>query len=243
MRRRLLRLSLAAYLAALHLLIAVLIVKTNFLLLAGKTLGWIPPEEWNEGLYEKILDQAERDRTVGSGAIVLIGDSIIEQLDARLVSAAAINFGAGGDTTRTLLRRLPTMRSIDSADAVVLGIGVNDFKYRDVPEILVDYERVLRRLGPSRPLVMVSVLPVNERAAEIRGRPYLRNDRIARLNLALRDLCDARVSCRFADVWPAMMNEAEGGLRHALHGSDGWHLSPEGNRMLAQIITTALTPQ
>jgi lysophospholipase L1-like esterase len=235
-RRRL----LLIYLAALHAVLAALVVKTNFLLLAGKTLGWLPAENAAEPLVPQILDHAQRDRSVPPGATLLLGDSIIAGLDQRLVAPGAVNFGAGGDTIRTLRVRLLALRSIDAAAVAVLGVGINDLKYRSAPEIVADYEGLLRALPPALPLIIVSVLPINERMSEVRRRRYLRNEYIRPINAGMKRLCDQRPGCRFLDVWPTMAEATEGGLRASLHGPDGLHLSAAGNKVLSGLIAAAL---
>jgi lysophospholipase L1-like esterase len=229
-----LRLALTAYIVLLHLVLLVLVFKTDFLLLAGKTLGLIPPEEWNQELVSRILEQAEADRSVPPGSVILIGDSMIARLDAREVAADAVNFGIGGDTTRTLYARLPTIRSLDMSRAAIIEVGANDLKYRPLDRIAEDYGRVLAMLPSAIPILAVSVLPVDEAGSAPRRRSYLRNDRIAELNLKLKHSCEARARCQFLDASPSM---TEAGI----YGGDGWHLSSAGSLVLAHLMRNALT--
>lgn len=231
--RAALRFAAGAYLVFLHAALLVLVFKTNFLLLAGETLGVIPPQEWNQDFVARVLEQAETDMTVPPGQVVLVGDSIMAQMDARLLGSDAVNFGIPGDTTHTLFARLPVIRSLQAARAVVLEVGVNDLKFRPVDRIARDYEAVLARLPVSPPVLAVSVLPVDEHGPAARQRPYLRNERIAALNSEVRRACAARARCRFVDAWPAMADSP-------VHAADGWHLSAEGNRVLADLIRAAL---
>lgn len=234
-------LALGAYLLLLHAVLFVLVVKTNFLLLTGKTLGFVPPEEWNPELIARVLEQAREDRIIEdtiaqytatpSARIILLGDSIIAQLDTLIPET--INFGVGGDTTHTLLARLPMLRSVSRGRAVVIGVGVNDLKYRPIEQIARDYQSVLAGLPPMLPVVAVSVLPVDENGPAARQRPYLRNERLRALNAALQRACAARPGCGFLDVWPAL-------ARAGVYGDDGWHLSPEGNQILARALRDAL---
>ena len=189
-------------------------------------------------MLRSIIEDADRDRSIRPGAVLLIGDSIIGQLDARLIARNAFNFGVGGSTTRTLLARLRVLRSTDSAAAIVLGVG--DLRFRQVSEILPDYADVVNALPASPPLIVVSVLPVDEQIDNIRQRRYLRNDAIRALNVGIKRLCDQRPGCRFLDVTPVMANPGNGGLRAPLHGGDGWHLSPQGSAVLGDFIATAL---
>jgi lysophospholipase L1-like esterase len=235
-RRRLLLWGAGAgYVLALHVLLLVLLLKTNFLLLAGKTLGWIPPEEWNLPLYAAILAQAEADAGVPDGAVILLGDSIMAQLDPQDIADGAVNFGLGGDTTGTLYRRLAVLRSVARSQAVVVGVGVNDLKYRKVEQIVRDYRQVLARLAAVTRVFVVSVLPVDAAGQAARKRPYLRNQTIEALNRGLRMLCLQQRNCRFLDAGPAIAASASD-----VYGSDGWHLSVSGRHVLADFLRDSL---
>ena len=80
------------------------------------------------------MDQAERDRGVPDRSVLLLGDSIIAQLDPISIGPQIVNFGLAGDTTRTMLRRLPTLRALDRAQGAVIGVGINDLRYRGPAE-------------------------------------------------------------------------------------------------------------
>ena len=226
-------LACSAYIVLLHAVLLVLVVKTNFLLLAGKTLGFLPPEEWNTELATRLLEQAGEDKTVPPGQVVLLGDSIIAQLDARQITQDTVNFGIGGDTTRTLHVRLPVLRSVPRGRAAVIGVGVNDLKYRPVEQIARDYQTMLDQLPPMLPVLAVSVLPVDENGPAARQRPYLRNAHARALNAEIKRLCAARAGCGFLDAWPVLAQDA-------VHAGDGWHLSAKGNLLLARAIRDAL---
>lgn len=228
------RLALFTYLVILHAVLLVLVFKTDFLLLAGKTLGFIPPEEFNGELEAIILKQAEQDLAVPAGQVVLVGDSHIARLDGKL-GAGVVNFGIGGDTTRTLSARLPTIRSIQHSRAVVVEVGVNDLKYRAVDQIIMDYAALFGRLPQSAPVLVLSVPPVDPNGSAARHRPYLRNDRIAALNIGIRRVCAAHPQCRFLDAGPALAGQPA-------WSADGWHLSDAGNQVLADLIRGALPP-
>jgi lysophospholipase L1-like esterase len=227
--KRPLWLLVLGYMLALHVVIGVLVWKTNFLLLAGKTIGLLPPEEWSLPLYARILDQARRDETVRPGGVALLGDSLMEQLDAGLIAADAVNFGHGGSTTRTLAVEMPVLRSLEQSRGVVLEIGVNDLKYRPIDAIAHDYALVLDQLATAPWLLAISVLPVDPNGDAARQRSYLRNDTIAALNNKLRAVCQARPDCRFVDVSVSVS-------RGDAYGPDGWHLSAAGNHALASMI-------
>jgi lysophospholipase L1-like esterase len=233
---------LGLYLFGLHALVLVLVVKTNFLMLAGKTLGWIPPEEWvTDDITKHLLVSARRDHSATGTTVVLMGDSMIEQLDAHLIAPDAVNLGISGNTVRNLLWQLPIFRSIEQTPAIVLEIGTNDLKYRPVTAIQQDYTDLLRQLPTAPHIIVIGVLPVNEDMPAPRQRPYLRNIKIRMLNAQLEQICRARMNCHFLDVWPSMTSERDGGLRKIFAASDGWHLSPAGREALAFLIRTELS--
>jgi lysophospholipase L1-like esterase len=232
--------AVLVYVALLHVVVGVALLKTNVLLLAGRKLGIVPGQEMTAEFVAVIVEQARRDASVTGAATVLIGDSLAEALDATRIAGDAVNYGIGGDTVRTLLYRLPVLRSVERARAVVVNIGVNDLSRRTVATIGADYQTLLSRLPSSAPVVAISVLPVDETVGEIRRHAYLRNANMRSLNAAIRPICEKRPNCRFLDVWPALADGASGGLRPYLHNGDGLHLSPAGNRALEGLIRAEL---
>lgn len=235
---------LLLYMISLHVLIGTLLLKTNFFYLAGKTLGWVSPEvssEWTLPLLSLALADAKRDRQVPSGSILLVGDSLIKQVDARQIDDNAFNFGIGGDTTRTLKARLPVLRSAEQASVVVMGIGINDLKYRQATEVLKDYVEVLDTL-PNRPsLILLSLLPVNESSRVIQQLPNLRNSEIRSLNSEIKRICDSRAKCQFLDVTATFANPQNSTLRTVFDRGDGLHLSTHGSQTLGELIASAVS--
>lgn len=238
-RRRFVRRAALAYVALLHVLVAVLVAKTDVLARAGRRLGLVPPEERTAALVVSVVEQARRDLTADGGALVLLGDSLATQLEASRIAADAVNYGIGGDTVRTLLWRLPLLRSVERARLAVVLVGVNDLKFRPVPAVAADYRALLAAFPPAVDLVVVPPLPVDERVVSTRHSPGLRNADLRALNAALRPLCEARPRCRFADAWPVFWDGAAGGMRADLHDGDGLHLSAAGSRALEALVRSA----
>lgn len=233
--------ALAAYLLGLHLVVIIALTRTNFLPLAYKSLGyWQAPPEWEDFPIQAVLEHAERDQRVPNGAIVLLGDSIMGGVPAESVGPNAVNFGLGGDTTYLLLRRLPMLRSIERAGAVVIEVGVNDLKYRAPAEAAAFYGDILRRIPASTPVLALSVLPVDETKPVIARRSDLRNANIAALNDAIRAACHHRPNCRYLDLWPLAWDASRGAPRSEWFGPDGWHLSAAGGERMAAWIRNTL---
>ncbi|HYI84076.1 MAG TPA: GDSL-type esterase/lipase family protein, partial [Acetobacteraceae bacterium] len=238
-RYRLVRRAAVIYVVLLHVLVGVLVVKTDFLPRVGKRLGLVPPderEEWFARLALPVVEQMRQDQAVAGSALIVLGDSIAEQIDATRLAGDAVNYGIPGDTTRTLLWRLPSLGSVERARAIVVNVGANDLRYRPVPAVAADYGALLTRLPPSAALVAISPLPVDQTVAGVGRSRHLRNATLRSLNAALRPMCEARPNCRFLDAWPVFSDGAAGGLRPFLHIGDGQHLSPAGSRALEALI-------
>lgn len=232
---------LAAYLVGLHLVVAVALTRTNFLPLVYKSLGyWQPPPEWEDFPIQTVLDQATLDRRVPDHAVILLGDSIMAGVPAGSVGPNAVNFGLGGDTTQVLLRRLPMLRSLDRASAVVIEVGVNDLKYRTPAEAARLYGDILRHIPAATPVVALSVLPVDETKPAITRRADLRNAAITALNGAIRTICERRPHCRYLDLWPVVWDASRGVPQADFFGPDGWHLSAAGGERIGAWIRNTL---
>lgn len=230
-----------AYLLVLHLTVAVLVTRTNFIPLAYKTLGyWVAVEEYADISVRTLLDQANQAARIGPGSIMLLGDSIMAGVDAGSVGPGAANFGLGGDTTHLLRRRLATLPPIASSRAAVVLVGVNDLKFRSLDEIAANYAELLAALPEAARVVAVSVLPLDETTAVVSRRGDLRNAKVTALNAAIQAVCAARANCRYLDAWPAFYDTQTRRLRADYHRGDGWHLNDAGGRLLGGLIRIAL---
>jgi lysophospholipase L1-like esterase len=227
------------YIVVLHLVILVLIFKTNFLTVAGKTLGLVPTEEWNLSVLDQVLATAERSRKAPNGSVVLLGDSLIVNLGEPKWPVPALNAGLGGDTTRTLARRLATLQAIDHAHAWVVGVGVNDLKYRTPSTIAIEYEALLDRFPLDRPLFILGIFPVLDSGTAARSRRYLRNAAIEELNKAIRQQCERRIACQYLDT-ASIMKKTNGELDPANFQEDGWHLSQWGANNVHSVLAKLL---
>jgi lysophospholipase L1-like esterase len=230
------------YVIFVHAILIILVLKTDFLLLAGKTFGWIPPEEWTIPLLLRTLEQAEQDLDVPTGAVILLGDSIIARLNPRLITSDTVNFGIGGETTRTLYAHLSVLRSLTRSETVVIGVGVNDLKYRRPDQIAHDYGALLDRLARRPTVIVLAVLPIEEGGEAARSRSYLRNEPIGVLNRLLGRECKKHANCRVLDAWPVLTAAHGSTPRADLYDSDEWHLSEEGSNLLAAAIRRSLQP-
>lgn len=229
---------LVVYGLAVHVLLYVSVWKTNFIFLAQKTLGLAPPEEHELPLYRAMLAWSERDRSVPDGAVLVLGDSMLQNLDPAQLGPDVRSFALGGSTVHTLGEGLSAIRSLERARVIVLGIGVNDLRYRSPAAIAADYAALLARLPVGTPVITVPILPVDESNPAVQEQRFLSNTRLAALEAALKPVSDARPATRRLDA--ATFADPDGTLRRALHAGDGWHLSAAGAAELRRLIQAEL---
>ena len=184
--------------------------------------------------HARLALQRVADRTVPEGAVVLIGDSIIEQLDATAVAPGALNFGIGGDTSRGLLNRVGGYTSLAKARAVFLEIGINDILLATGQDVVANDRLILAALPKQARLYLIGILPIDEAAVVANSGILASNAEIARINAAAAELCRERGNCIPLRPFGA------GPLRADYHTGDGVHLSEAGNRVFAAALKAAL---
>ena len=182
----------------------------------------------------KLSRQMAAEKAAAPGAIVFLGDSIIEGLDVAAVAPNALNFGIAGEGSRDLLRRLPRYSSLATAHAIFLEIGVNDLLHATGEDIVANYALILAALLPAPKLYLVGILPIDDRAYLAAYGSSASNAEIARLNAAIRALCRERRNCIVLAPFPA------DGLPAAYHVGDGLHLNQAGYAALAAALRAAL---
>ncbi|MCX6865802.1 MAG: GDSL-type esterase/lipase family protein [Verrucomicrobia bacterium] len=225
---------LTAYLIALHLLLGLLLWKSDFLprvmdRLAGNTHS----EELTKHFRYMRAYHSRSAAIVPEGSVFFIGDSIIQGLCVDAVIQPAVNYGIGGDTTMGVLERMGDY-AFGRASAVVLSIGGNDLKYRDPEAVVANMEKIIARIDPHIP-VIVSAVPLADEdlCASLRDL----NATITRLNSLLQQLTVNSPRLSFVDHSNLTQN---GQLRRNLHIGDGMHPNNEGNRILAANLRMAI---
>jgi lysophospholipase L1-like esterase len=217
-----------AYVACIHLLLAVVLVESDFLSRAKKAFGPATggQPEITEHFHRMLLYHSRMDGNVPDGAVVFIGDSLTQGLCVSAVIPLAVNYGIGSDTTAGVLERLATYRSVRRASAVVVAVGVNDMKFRSNEGILRNYAAIAARIPENVPVVFSALLPLNEtkRGKLKSGYP----DRIRALNAGLEAFCNRSKRLFFLDVGPVLADGA-GDLASEFDDGDGVHLNAKGN--------------
>jgi len=223
-----------AYLVLLHLGLAYL-----FLSPEGRArVYWrFPPSNHETPLWrETVAAHARLDATLSPGSAVFIGDSGVQSLNVGAVAPHSVNYGIGSDTIAGVRHRLPRYRSLPAARAIVLLIGSNDLAMRPVEAVAADYAGLVASLPAAPRLVLVAVLPIDERSVAAGRRS---NQAITELNRTIEGICAKRPSCDMVDAGP-MLRDAAGQLRPDLHIGDGLHLNAAGYRILIAGLAAAL---
>ena len=164
------------------------------------------------------------DKNTQSDSIIFVGDSLIQGLAVSAVHNNSVNFGIGNDTTVGVLSRLKQYSSILNSKAVVISVGINDLKYRSNTEILKNYKEILEIIPDNIPVLINSILPVNEIISN--NKAY--NSRLLDLNKQLKNLCSQNDRLYFLDMTKFLIN-SDGNLSGQYHVGDGVHLNRKGN--------------
>ncbi len=222
---------LIGYVFFVHLFLLLVLIESDFTTRVGYRVGLIRPPEITEHFEQMIRYHKRMDPNIPDGAVIFIGDSIVQGLCVSAVVTPSVNFGIGSDTTVGVLKRLPEYHSLERASVCVMAIGINDLERRRNEEILKNYSLIVRAVPPRLPLVFSAVLPVDER---VRNGLAGKNSRIRKLNSGLKALCEGRSpKCIFVDTGPKLIDSSDN-LRKEYDAGDGVHLNGAGNSIWIQ---------
>lgn len=221
-----------AYLVFIHVLLAVVIVKSDFVQRVSARFGFATQEL--PGHYQAMADFQDRvDQNVLAQSVLFIGDSHIQGLAVSAVSARAVNFGIGGDTTVGVMKRLRNYRSLKSAKAVVLAVGFNDLRFRSNDKIVENLREILAFFDERVKVVLCAVIPVGEKEHEAF------NERISNLNAALENSAKRHGNVIYLDSFTELLT-AQGYLPATYHLPDAIHLSERGYAHWISRLTNSL---
>jgi lysophospholipase L1-like esterase len=164
--------------------------------------------------------------------IVFLGDGHVEGAEwTELFDRCDIsNRGIAGDTTKGILRRLPSSLPNDYALCVVHA-GLNDLtKGCSVSSVVANYRDILNYLITQRrgKVVVASVILAGEDRAPL-------NSDISKLNLELSQLASS-VGAVWLDINPLLCPD---GFLPTQYTNDGFHLNGDGYR----VVCNALLPE
>jgi len=225
-----------AYLFMIHILLALILVRSDFIESVGYKLGVSTTPELS-AYYDLITTYHFRmDGNVPEGASLFIGDSITQGLATSAIANLSVNYGIGTDTTLGVLNRVPKYKSLSRAGSVVLAIGVNDLRRRSNEEIVTNYKDILDSLPENIPVVVSAILPVDERVQGVN----FENKRISRVNKLLLELVGEYDNVTFSDAGKALRG-LDNNLKLDFHVGDGVHLSSDGYQVWIRELRQALS--
>ncbi|MEX1224609.1 MAG: GDSL-type esterase/lipase family protein [Pirellulales bacterium] len=185
------------------------------------------PEHWNQ-----MRGEFWKSRKADQGAIVFAGDSMIHAwgtLADDFPKYKVAKRGIGGDTTVGLKFRLQEDVLDLNPKAVVIIIGVNDFRIShrppaDAAEKLKGILDAIAEYKADLPVVLCLLLPTG-------GGEW---DPITKYNEAIRKMAGEYANVTLCDTFTPFAN-ANGGLRAELSG-DGLHPNPAGFAVWKQAL-------
>ncbi|MRS04182.1 hypothetical protein EG832_13335 [bacterium] len=226
------------YLIGIHLLLGVVLIKSDFIQRVERKLGSNTTQnEITENFSKTLCYHSRMDANVPNKSVIFIGDSIMRGLAVNAVVCPAVNYGIENDTTVGILRRLPIYKSIDTASAVVIAIGINDMKYRSNEEILFNLRSIADQIPGNVPVIFSAILPRDE---EIRDERKGDNQgRIRDFNSRLERFTKTSKRLFFVDAGPLLI-DCKGNLADVYHVGDGLHLNSQGNAIWIEQLKEAL---
>ena len=155
------------YLLVVHLFLAVVLWKSNFIEKIEARLGISGPIL---SFHERMVDyHRSMDGSIPEGSVLFIGDSITQALATSAVTNHSVNFGIGSDTTQDVIDRLPLYKSVERAKTVVLAIGINDiYQGLDPGDTLVNFKRIFEYIPSNVLVIATSIIPIGS-GAERKG--------------------------------------------------------------------------
>lgn len=213
--------TLIAYLIGLHLVLAVLLFKTNFFEKVEEKLYGRPELPIHYYVMSEFYRRA--DETAPKGSVVFLGDSLTQGMSTSAVHPFGINYGIGNDTTIGLLGRLSNYKSLNRASLIVVQIGHNDFRYRAPKQIVENMARIFDTLPSHVPIIVTAIFPVD---GNIVSEP--KNGDIVAVNREIATLASKYSNIRFLNINKQLSSSGTVSLDTFLHIGDGVHLNKNG---------------
>lgn len=187
----------------------------------------------------QVAQQALRSQRIGGG-VIFLGDSLTVGLTTSNIAPRSENFGIGGDTIDGLIKRLPRY-DLSNANAIVVQIGINNWRADRLTNIGMKYRHMLGLLPPGIPITVVSLAPVNARTNLSFADARFPAAWLA-ANLAIAQACAARTQCLFVDI-SKMLSDRNGVLRPRYDSGDGLHLSSVGYDLWERSVEQRLSQE
>lgn len=222
------------YLLFLHFTLAVVVVKSDFIQRVENKLGINNEKEIKDHYKNMVAYHSRVDKNLPNGTTLFIGDSHIQGLSVSAVTPLAVNYGIGNDTTLGVIKRLPYYaKSLSTSEAVVIAIGFNDMRFREVEDISANVKKLLASLPKHVRIILCAVHPVGKNL------PARLRQTIAEINDAYQAISREYSNVEYHDTFSSLIS-ADGYLPQQYLLSDGVHLSVKGNQVWIDSLRTKL---
>lgn len=188
---------------------------------------------------EKIKQILTWGESAHQGAVVLLGDSLINRFESKFlkINKEIINCGIDGATSQTLFLVLNSIINM-KPDQILFMVGTNDLDDEhefDCLDITFALFNMITSIHQQLPLVKIGIvtpLPIDESRQKTRARNNRTLKMLGDEMKALReDLNYVNVIDLFSEF-----QDAQGSMNE-VYTTDGLHLSEEGYQLLAEKLT------
>ena len=214
-------------------------------------VGVIPPDnvvpgegpirryDWFSKLWKNKRTAWEKEVEAKQGALVFLGDSIIQSwgddLKGSFGKTKIANRGISGDTTRGILYRMPEDVLALKPSGVVLLMGTNDLEEGATPEVIAGNLKLiiegLKASNKEMPIILCNVFPSHEKMR----RPA---EKIKKINSLYAAAVKGDPQVIQINTW-AMFADGEGNARKA-EFHDLLHPNAAGYKMWADTLRPVL---
>ena len=213
-----------------HIFIIVLVIKLGLINKIFKTqvLEWRYIQKATHSFYLRV------DKNTSKGKVIFVGDSHIQGLAVNEVNNQGVNFGIGGDTSKIILTRVKQYQSIQFARAIVFSVGINDFRYRSIDEIINHYKEILDVIPKTTVIIINAVFHIDPLSTSIN----IDNKDIFLLNQKLESLSQEYSNSIFLNLNAQFTQKNR--LLEEYHIGDGIHLNKRGYQVWIKILKKML---
>ena len=194
---------------------------------------------WQRKRKRKLIKEAKKGK---SGQIVLLGDSITELFNVKLLDGCSeleiYNSGLSGDTTNRMIERLEETVLCLKPSQLVLLVGTNDFsKGADVEYVFENIKRIVEIIRGDNPSVAVTLECVYPVDSSKKGLESGRNEKIEKLNSMLKIYAEGE-GLGLLDLTESL--KSENGAFSSQNSDDGLHPNENGFAIVAEGLKSVL---
>ncbi len=192
----------------------------------------------NNNYYNETLSfQIRQSELIPSGFIHFIGDSHIQSLTNQIINLKSINLGIGSDTTDGVLSRIKLYKSLKTANSIILGIGFNDLKTKDVNYVVNNINKIILNLPKISKIFILELYPINNNSKIY---SIELSNKIKSFNKKLSVICDARIYLTCIKTHHLFTQKNKQTLDIKYDIGDGIHLNSKARAKLITKIKTVL---